>query len=296
MASDREITLHIGLPKTATTTIQRHLFRNAEYLSELGVDYCPDLCPIGRFRNAATHYAIAVAYCMPQSIHAQPIPADRVRDRLSRPGRYLLSSEQFSPGNPAQIKALVEDLDLPQNRRVLVTVRDEFDYVRSRWMQSVKTGRGFESLWDYYINRHKPGRRPYSERFTGWIDANFSLTAVRYEDLRRKPDATQALLASLFDLQVDPERWAVVENANVSPSPHVLTRYQRLAEPCVQFLGTKRMDTIRPKKFKRVHDWFCNNLLVGALGESRHYNEQATRVKEDLASLPDIDDLPYQTL
>lgn len=296
MASDREITLHIGLPKTATTTIQRHLFRNAEYLSEFGVDYCPDLCPIGRFRNAATHYAIAVAYCMPQAIHAQPISVDQVRDRLSRPGRYLLSSEQFSPGKPAQIKALVEELDLPTNRRALVTVRDEFDYIRSRWMQSVKTGRGFESLFDYYTKRHKPGRRSYSERFQGWIDAGFSLVAVRYEDLHSSPDATQALLAMLFNMQVDPERWAAVENANVSPSPHVLARYQGLAEPCAKLMGAQRMEAIRPKHFKRVHDWFCNNLLVGALGESRHYNEQAARVKEDLASLPGIDDLPYQTL
>lgn len=296
MASDREITLHIGLPKTATTTIQRHLFRNAEYLSELGVDYCPDLCPIGRFRNAATHYAIAVAYCMPQAIHAQPIPVDRVRDRLSRPGRYLLSSEQFSPGNPAQIKTLVEELSLPENRRALVTVRDEFDYIRSRWMQSVKTGRGFESLWEYYTKKHKPGRRPYSDRFEGWSHAGFSLVAVRYEDLRSTPDATQALLAMLFDVQVDPERWAVVENANVSPSPHVLARYQGLAEPCAKLMGTQRMKAIRPKHFKKAHDWFCNNWLVTALGESRSYAEQVERVKVDLASLPKIDDLSYQTL
>ena len=71
--SDREITLHIGLPKTATTTIQQHLFRNADYLRDLGVDYCPDLCPIGHFSNADSHYAIAVAYCMPKAIHSQPI-------------------------------------------------------------------------------------------------------------------------------------------------------------------------------------------------------------------------------
>lgn len=204
MSAKREITLHIGLPKTATTTIQRHLFRNAEYLRELGVDYCPDLCPIGRFSNAATHYAIAVAYCMPQAMHAQPIPVDLVRERLSGSGQYLLSSEQFSPGNPKQIRAMVEDLDFPENRRVLVTLREEFDYVRSRWMQSVKTGRGFESLWEYYVKRHKPGRRPYSERFKGWDNAGFSLMAVRYEDLRAKPDATKAVLAKLFGLEVDP--------------------------------------------------------------------------------------------
>jgi hypothetical protein len=36
--------------------------------------------------------------------------------------------------------------------------------------------------------------------------------------------------------------------------------------------------------------------LVTALGENEHYNEQAARVKEDLASLPDVDDLSYETL
>lgn len=294
--SEREITLHIGLPKTATTTIQRHLFRNAEYLRDLGVDYCPDLCPIGRFSNAATHYAIAVAYCMPQAIHAQPISAELVRNRLSGSGRYLLSSEQFSPGNSRQIRALAEDLDLPEKRRVLVTLREEFDYVRSRWMQSVKTGRGFESLWEYYCRRYKPGRRPYSERFRGWRDSGFSLIAVRFEDLRAAPDATQTILRKLFNVEVDPARWTTVQNANVSPSPDALSRYQRVAKPVVAMLGDKRAQAIRPKVYKRIHDRFCNNRLVTSFGTSTEYQAQVSRVKDDLALLPDIDDLSYEVL
>lgn len=292
--SEREITLHIGLPKTATTTIQRHLFRNADYLRDLGVDYCPDLCPIGKFKNAATHYAIAVAYCMPQVMHAQPISVDLVRDRLSGSGRYLLSSEQFSPGNSRQINALAVDLDLPEKRRVLVTVREEVDYVRSRWMQSVKTGRGFESLWEYYSQRYKPGRRPYSERFKGWRDSGFSLVAVRYEDLRVTPDATQALLRKLYNVEVDQERWITVKNANVSPSPDALSRYQRIAKPMVALLGDKRAQAIRPKVYKRMHDRFCNNSFAEFLGKNTDYQAQVERIKEDLESLPDIDDLQYE--
>jgi len=270
------------------------LFSNADYLRDLGVDYCPDLCPIGRFKNAQTHYAIAVAYCMPQAIDAQPIAVDQVRDRLSSPGRYLLSSEQFSPGNRAQIQSLVEDLDLPSNRRALVTVRDEFDYVRSRWMQSVKTGRGFESLWEYYSQSYKRGRRPYSERFKGWRDSGFSLVAVRYEDLRAIPDATQALLRKLYDVEVDQERWTTVKNANVSPSPDVLSRYQRVAKPLVALLGDKRAQAIKPKVYKRMHDRFCSNSFVAFLGKSTDYQAQVERIKEDLESLPDIDDLQYE--
>lgn len=296
MTDERAVVIHIGFPKTATTTIQRHLFRNAEYLSELGVDYCPDVCPIGRFSNAATHYAIAVAYCMPQAIHAQPIPIDLVRERLSGSGQYLLSSEQFSPGNPRQIRAMVEDLDFPENRRVLVTLREEFDYVRSRWMQSVKTGRGFESLWEYYLKRHKPGRRPYSERFKGWDDSGFSVMAIRYEDLRAKSDATKAVLGKLFGLEIDPERWSVVKDANVSPSPHALALYQRVAKPVVELLGSTRAQAIRPKVYKRAHDRFCNNPIVASFSESRDYREQVKRVREDLASLPAIDDLAYESL
>ena len=60
-------------------------------------------------------------------------------------------------------------------------------------------------------------QRPYSERFKGWDNAGFSVMAIRYEDLRTKSDAA-AVLEKLFGLEVDPERWSVVKDANVSPS------------------------------------------------------------------------------
>ncbi|MDA8815289.1 hypothetical protein N9N48_06435 [Luminiphilus sp.] len=293
--SEREITLHIGLPKTATTTIQRHLFRNADYLRELGVDYCPDLCPIGYFSNADSHYAIASAYCMPKAIHSQPISVDLVRDRLSASGRYLFSAEEFSSGNNVQIKALAEDLGLPKKRRVFVTFRDEVDYIRSRWMQDIKMGFSFDSLWECYSRRYKPGRRPYSELLKGWRNSGFSVVAVRYEDLRATADATQAMLRKLYDVEVDPERWITLKNANVSPSPEVLARYQSVAKPVVALLGEKRAQGIRPRVYKRIHDRLCSNSFVGFLGKNTEYEAQVERIKKDLASLPEIADLPFET-
>ena len=120
--------------------------------------------------------------------------------------------------------------------------------------------------------------------------------AIRYEDLRAKTDATQALLGKLFGLEVDPERWSVVKDANVSPSPDVLARYQRVAKPVVTLLGSKRAQAIPPKVYKRAHDRFCNNPIVASFGESRDYREQVKRIRDDLASQPAIDDLAYESL
>lgn len=82
----RQITIHVGLPKTATTTIQRHLFRNSQHLLDLGIDYCPDLCGLGKYPKAPAHHAIARAYMIPKGSSLPPESRDVIQRRLSGPG------------------------------------------------------------------------------------------------------------------------------------------------------------------------------------------------------------------
>ena len=294
--NDRQVTVHIGLPKTATTTIQRHLFHNADYLSNLGIDYCADLCQLGPFSKAFAHHAIARASHMPREKSFQSLWNDAIRHRFSSSGSYLLSSEWFSRGNAKGVRAMVDDWDLPDQRRVLVVTRSELAYIRSHWMQGIKMGKRSDSLFEYYVASYKPRRRAYSDRLRAWLDNGFSLVALRYEELQSATDATQSLLRTVFDHQFDFEHWHKSSNANVSPSYDAVAHYQRFLRP-IHTVVAPRVDRRKAARWYRfAHDRFCNDFFTKYLGECRQYREDLERIKEDLMSLSDIDDLTYRTL
>ena len=294
--TDREITVHIGLPKTATTTIQRHLFYNAEYLSRLGVDYCADLCQLGPFAKASAHHAIARASHMPRENSFQSNWNSVIRQRISSSGTYLLSSEWFSRGNAKGVRVMMDEWDLPDQRHLLVVTRSELAYIRSHWMQGIKMGKRSDSLYEYYLANYKPRRRAYSDRLRAWLDNGFSLIALRYEELQSSADVTQSLLRAAFDLQFDFKHWHRIPNANVSPSHDTVAHYQRLMRP-IHSLVAPRVDRRRAAKwFRLAHDGFCNNFFSKNLGESRQYREDLEKIKEDLTRLSDIDDLSYKIL
>ena len=292
----RDISIHIGLPKTATTTIQRHLFHNADYLLNLGIDYCADLCRLGQFSKASAHHTIARASQLPRENSFQPNWNSVIRRRISSPGTYLLSSEWFSRGNAKGVRAMVDEWDLPDRRRLLVVTRSELAYIRSHWMQGIKMGKRSDSLFEYYAASYKPRRRAYSDRLRAWLDNGFSLVALRYEELQSSADVTQSLLRTVFDHEFDFEHWQRIPNANVSPSHDTVAHYQRLLRP-IHTLVAPRVDQRKAAKWYRfTHDRFCNNFFTKYLGECRQYQEDLERIKEDLMSLSDIDDLTYRTL
>lgn len=294
--SDRQIVFHIGLPKTATTTIQRHLLHNADYLSNFGIDYCADLCRLGSFSKASAHHTIARASRVPRENSFQSVWNDVIRQRFSSSGVYLLSSEWFSRGNAKGVRAMVDQWGLPDQRQLLVVTRSELAYIRSHWMQGIKMGKRSDSLFEYYSASYKPRRCAYSDRLQAWLDSGFSVVALRYEELQDSADVTQSLLKAAFDQEFDFKHWQRIPNANVSPSHDMVAHYQRLLRP-IHTLVAPRVDRRKAAKWYRfAHDRFCNDFFTKYLGECRQYREDLERIKEDLMSLSDIDDLTYRTL
>lgn len=291
--TDRQVTIHIGLPKTATTTIQRHLFHNADYLRVLGLDYCTDLCRLGPFPKAAAHHAIARAHCIPGTIELPAESGHLIRERLASSGHYLLSSEVFSRANARAAKAVVDAWDLPDHRRVVVVTRSELDFIRSHWMQGIKVGKQSDSLWEHYLVRYKPHRRVYSERFKGWLEAGFSLTALRYDELQTSPDVTLTFLRSVLDLKIDRRKWKGIASANVSPTHDAVARYQRLFQPVHRIIAPRVNQRWAAKWYIGAHDIFCKNPLIRHLGECKQYRDDLARVEEDLMTLSAIDDVTY---
>ena len=92
---DRQITLHRPT-KNCHNDYTAAPFRNTDYLLNVGLDYCADLCGLGTFSKASAHHAVARASHMPREKSFQSIWDDVIRRRFASSGSYLLSSEWFS--------------------------------------------------------------------------------------------------------------------------------------------------------------------------------------------------------
>ncbi|MDA8815290.1 hypothetical protein N9N48_06440 [Luminiphilus sp.] len=126
-----------------------------------------------------------------------------------------------------------------------------------------------------------------------WLDAGFSVIALRYEDLLNSADVTKAFLRTLFDTEIDPARWQSIPNANVSPSHDAVAHYRRFFAPVHKVISPRVDQRKAAKWYKAAHDNFCKNTLIERLGECKQYRENLERIKEDILLLPDIDDLTY---
>ncbi|QLE96776.1 hypothetical protein [Neptunomonas phycophila] len=146
MLSEREILIHVGLPKTATTTIQDTMHLNSKLLLEkYSIDYCVDLCDLLDVKCTG-HHPMAWSAFHRNHPHAKPIDSNLIKKRLSQSKKVFLSSEWFLWAKEDKLKKIVGDWGLPSNRKVLLVVRNEKDYVRSNWLQSVKMGHTFLSF------------------------------------------------------------------------------------------------------------------------------------------------------
>jgi hypothetical protein len=127
--------LHIGPPKTGTTSLQGACWNARRELRRQGVRYA------GPVRHAANAGRAAAGLGRSD---AAPVPAwfwgGIVREvrRASEP-RVLFSSEYLAGAGEAGIRRIAEDLD-PDRIHVLVTLRPIARMLTSLWQQRVATG------------------------------------------------------------------------------------------------------------------------------------------------------------
>ncbi|MFT4123691.1 MAG: hypothetical protein QM635_07665 [Microbacteriaceae bacterium] len=128
------VLLHIGPPKTGSTSLQEALFQNRDrLLAEHGVHYPPTT------RHPRPAYAAVSYEVLPTRYH----PSDIKRwDRLaaavrSSPGkRIVLSSETVSNASTEQARRIVEDLG--GRVSIAISLRPLSQLLASRWQQHVK--------------------------------------------------------------------------------------------------------------------------------------------------------------
>ena len=131
--------LHIGPPKTGTTSLQSALFAARPALLAQGVRHA------GRARNSASA-AQAITGRSSMFIGGEVPPISRwerlVHEVQHAPEpRVIISSEFFADAQPDAIRRIVDALD-PDRIHVAVTVRPLASILTSQWAQYVADGMG----------------------------------------------------------------------------------------------------------------------------------------------------------
>ncbi len=158
--------LHIGLPKTGTTYLQRTLWENKEALTEAGL-----LLP-GRHRRRHLLASLDVREDPKLAGRAGDVRApwaDLVAEALEWHGDVLISHEFFGPASADQVRRAVESLDGAEVH-VIITAREMVGLAISRWQEYVRNG-GRRSIDTY------PPDRAYDPA-DAWGWASFDLADI----------------------------------------------------------------------------------------------------------------------
>ena len=208
----RPVVLHVGLPKTGTTSLQRELFARHPGLCLVGK-------PLTRLDPRMHRLLTAILRLEPWEYRrVEPELAALVPELLDRPGdTVLISDEELSTGS---LGARVDRLTIADRLQrlfptaeVVFTVREQSDALRSMYGELRRLGAASEPLsaWaerrlalpetaaGLHLFRYDDLYAIYAERFE-------RVHVVPYEQLRATPEAFVRALCGL--LRVDPgEGW-----------------------------------------------------------------------------------------
>jgi len=136
--------LHIGLPKTGTTYLQRALWHNKEVLGEAGL-----LLP-GRHRRRHLLASLDLRESPSLAHRAGDVASpwdDLVEESVAWDGDVLISHEFFGPASPAQVQRAVDSFP-DAEVHIVITAREMVGLTISRWQEYVRNG-GPRAIDDY---------------------------------------------------------------------------------------------------------------------------------------------------
>jgi hypothetical protein len=129
--------LHIGLPKTGTTYLQRTLWQNKEVLKDAGL-----LLPGYRRRHHHATLDLREDARLARRSGLTDAPWDALAAEAREwDGDVLISHEFFGPASPDQARRAVESFP-DAELHVLITAREMVGLAISRWQEYVRNGGG----------------------------------------------------------------------------------------------------------------------------------------------------------
>lgn len=143
--------LHIGMPKTGSTSIQHTFFRNRATLLASGINYLPlgrnhagSLMPLLSENPHKHSRNLRKGIDTPQKAQSRnKAISQRLARELSRNGsaKLVISGEAFSAASFDEVRRLKDLLDPYAERyRIIVYVRDPYEYANSAALQRIKGG------------------------------------------------------------------------------------------------------------------------------------------------------------
>ncbi|MGH6894034.1 MAG: hypothetical protein ACREEP_17450, partial [Dongiaceae bacterium] len=141
------VILHIGLPKTGSTSLQRAFFENRDQLAAHGIAY-----PVPGASNWNAQHDFVRGFHR-GGADAVSVLFDDCRLQIDGCDRVLMSSEEFSSWRPSTIAAWKSYLDhrfATPSYRVYIGIRRWADMIPSLWHQHVISG-GMSSLPEYTL-------------------------------------------------------------------------------------------------------------------------------------------------
>ncbi|OGO57335.1 MAG: hypothetical protein A2V85_15730 [Chloroflexi bacterium RBG_16_72_14] len=151
--------LHIGPPKTGTTSLQAAFWAAREAALAQGVRYAGWSRHTGEAVTAVARFTPVPGVDEPPTIRLWRDLANEVR--RAREPRVVLSSEFFSYATDAAARRIVGDLE-PARAHVVVTLRPLARILPSAWQQYVKNGLriGYDAWLEAMLNGSPDGVTP----------------------------------------------------------------------------------------------------------------------------------------
>ena len=213
-SSKRRLVVHVGTPKTGTTTIQHALVALEPHLRQLGVHV-----PIaGRTRLRSAYHAKLAHAPNSGALNPKKGPWGQLLDeiRASEARQFVISCEGFSANNGRKLPKIIAEvakcgvLDVD----IVACVRPQCQYIESRYAQRVKKGYTHHAF-DRFVavtmmSQFAPHRfwLDYNRVFAPWREVFGDSVTILPMDSAHPPDALLERFLRLLgagDLALDPQ-------------------------------------------------------------------------------------------
>jgi len=253
----KDVYLHFGAHKSASTTIQRSLRRSQQYLVSSGIRFLgsADLHkePIGEhFRNLARRDSLSESEYLESLGRAKRFWLDLCAS-IDEP-KILISYEGFCGGssldvyggiyrNPRRIAESVKEIFSGSNIRIIFVLRRQDEFVESCYLQQIKEGRVLEfSDFKNAIDPEKLRWNPMLDSFSEIFDDDFCV--MPFELLKiygKSKDFLDFFFRGLNLNEIEVSKMTVVEKANASMSAYAVGLHKEV----VSKVSVKSRNTLR---------------------------------------------------
>ena len=228
-----EVWLHIGTPKSGTSSLQKHLLAQREALSQQGVAY---LTPLGK--SSANDLAVAINKNRDDLTDMAAQLNSELNDRSE--SRAVISSEMFYGMAPQVLFDLLPALT-QKSLKIAIYLRRQDRYIEAKYLQKAKNGRFRGSVFDF-IEHFQGSGSDFAAEIAPWEMAGAQVEVIP-RVLERDRLVGGDVVADFYAQMGLPAPEASAEkDVNVSPGLH---RVQLLQ-------AAERAGLANPRKLQRA--------------------------------------------